>query len=199
MGYLRRLARLRGKFKFWWIQSSAGSTCLLGCVQYRYDTRNIVVLNSTVREYHGLKIAAKLSDVQGASLFTKESTLDLDADNVTCVFSLSEHTAFSLLSLELRDKSGKLLGNNFYWLPAKLAQLDWEKTTYVSTPAISYPNLRDLGRMPQGQVLVSAQVTQEPGRFDMRLMNPGKTLAFFLHLRAIKVGTDAEMTAGVLE
>ena len=162
-------------------------------IQYRYDTRDVVVVNSTLQEYHGLKIAARLMDVQGTSRFTKESTLDLTADSIAPVFTLPEHMSFSLLRLELRDKSGKLVSNNFYWLPEKLAQMDWDKTTYVSTPAISYPNLQDLSRMSQGHVLVSAR-TQEPGRFDIRLMNPGKTLAFFLHLRAIKIGTDIEMT-----
>ena len=84
-------------------------------------------------------------------------------------------------------------GDNFYWLPAKLAEFDWKKSSYVNTPALSYADMRDLAALPAAGVQVSARQGSRPGELAVEMRNGGKTVAFFNHLRAVKKGTDEEV------
>lgn len=84
-----------------------------------------------------------------------------------------------------------MVSQNFYWVPAKLAQLDWAKTTYVNTPAFSYADMRDLSSLSRTSVQWS--VRRERGEIAVDLRNIGNSVAFFLHLRAVKAGTGEEI------
>ena len=86
-----------------------------------------------------------------------------------------------------------MVSQNFYWVPAKLAQLDWAKTTYVNTPALSYADMRDLSSLSRASVRWSARRANEHGEVTVDLKNSGRSVAFFLHLRAVKAGTDEEI------
>jgi exo-1,4-beta-D-glucosaminidase len=74
-----------------------------------------------------------------------------------------------------------------------LAQMDWAKTSYVLTPASHYADMRDLSQLPPASVEWSAQAGKEPSEVVVDLKNSGKTVAFFLHLRAVKAGTEEEI------
>jgi exo-1,4-beta-D-glucosaminidase len=86
-----------------------------------------------------------------------------------------------------------MVSDNFYWIPAKLAQLDWNKTTYVNTPAISYADMRDLAKLPKASVQATARKANSRGAVVVELKNTGSSVAFFIHLRAVKAGTDEEI------
>ena len=106
-------------------------------------------------------------------------------------FAVPAQGATSFLKLELHDAQGRMVSQNFYWIPAKLAQLDWAKTTYVYTPALSYADMRDLASLPRTSVQWSTR--RGHGEVTVDLKNGGSAVAFFLHLRAVKAGTDEEI------
>jgi exo-1,4-beta-D-glucosaminidase len=160
-------------------------------IQYRFDDRKIVVVNSTLRAYQGLHVHAKVLDLAGKERFAHESSLNVAADGVAMAFAIPAQGATSFLKLELRDSEGRIVSQNFYWVPAKLAQLDWAKTTYVNTPALSYADMRDLSSLPRTSVQWSTR--RERGEIAVDLRNSGNSVAFFLHLRAVKAGTDEEI------
>ena len=160
-------------------------------IQYRFDDRTVVVVNSTLAAYQGLRVRAKVLDLAGKERFAQESSLNVAADGVAMAFAVPAQAATSFLKLELRDTQGRVVSQNFYWVPAKLAQLDWAKTTYVSTPAISYADMRDLASLPRTSVQWSTR--RGPGEVVVDLKNGGSPVAFFLHLRAVKAGTDEEI------
>jgi exo-1,4-beta-D-glucosaminidase len=125
--------------------------------------------------------------------FAQESSLDVAADGVAVAFAVPPQSATSFLQLELRDAANRLVSNNFYWVPAKLAQLDWGKSSYVNTPALSYADMRDLAGLPKAAVQVSARNGSRRGEVTVELTNSGNSVAFFTHLRAVKAGTDEEV------
>jgi exo-1,4-beta-D-glucosaminidase len=162
-------------------------------IQYRFDDRNIVVVNSTLNAYQGLRASARLLDVAGKVRFVHEASLTVAADGVVTAFAIPAQSSTSFLRLELRDGTGRVVSENFYWIPASLAQLDWKKTTYVNTPAVRYADMQDLASLPRASVEWSARKGSSRGEAVVELKNNGTVVAFFMHLRAVKAGTDEEI------
>jgi len=162
-------------------------------IQYRFDDRNIVVVNSALTAYQGLRATARVVDLEGKPRFAHQALLNVAADGVATGFAVPPQSTTTFLHLELRDAGGRVVSNNFYWLPAKLAQLDWNKTTYVNTPAVSYADMRDLASLPRASIEWSAREGKERGEVVVDLRNNGSSVAFFMHLRAVKTGTDEEI------
>jgi exo-1,4-beta-D-glucosaminidase len=162
-------------------------------VQYRFDDREIVVVNSTLTAYPSLRVHAKVVDLAGKERFTQDSSLNVAADGVATAFAVPAQGATSFLKLELRDAQGRMVSQNFYWVPAKTAQLDWAKTNYFYTPALSYADMRDLASLPRTPVQGSARRTNTRGEITVDLRNSGTSVAFFIHLRAVKAGTNEEI------
>jgi exo-1,4-beta-D-glucosaminidase len=162
-------------------------------IQYRFDDRRVVVVNSMLMAHQGLRAIARAVDLSGQSQFSREASLNVTADGVAVAFGIPEQTATTFLQLELRDNRGTTVSENFYWIPAKLAELDWRKTTYVNTPAIRYADMRDLASLPQASVHFSARRGKERGEVVVEVTNSSSAVAFFLHFRAVKAGTDEEI------
>jgi exo-1,4-beta-D-glucosaminidase len=162
-------------------------------VQYRYDDRKVVVVNSTLAAYAGMAVRGRLFDLKGKELFDQEAAVDVADDGVVGAFAVPAQSATSFLNLELHDAQGRMVSQNFYWIPAQLAQMNWAKTTYVTTPAISYADMRDLSQLPRTTVQWSAHRGKEPGEVVVDLKNSGNAVAFFLHVRVVKAHTEEEV------
>jgi exo-1,4-beta-D-glucosaminidase len=162
-------------------------------IQYRFDTRGVTVVNSTLIAYTGLMAKASVYDLQSKQIFTHSSKLNVTADGLAEVFSIPAKTATTFLKLQLRDSTGSVVSTNFYWIPARLAELDWSKSTYVNTPAISYADMHDLSGLPTTSVRVKVVAGNQVGHASVRLTNEGTRIGFFLELRAAHRGTDRDV------
>jgi exo-1,4-beta-D-glucosaminidase len=162
-------------------------------VLYRYDDRKIVIVNSALKNWSGLRLSAQVFDPKGKKLFTQTAAVDLGPDGVSPAFAIPEQSSTTFLKVELRDSANKILSENFYWLPAKLAQLDWPQSSYFHTPATSYADMKDLTEMPEGRVRATAWEEIQPGVAHLRLTNTGSTVAFFLHAQAVRTGSGEEI------
>jgi exo-1,4-beta-D-glucosaminidase len=160
-------------------------------IEYRYDDRTLCIINSTLHAYQNLHATARLIALDGSPLESKDSTLSIEADGVANLFTIPEQKTTTFLKLELHDAKGTLLSDNFYWLPAHLAELNWPKTTYVYTPAIHYADMHDLHNLLPATV--KAHILHSPQQASITLENSGKSVAFFLALRAVKSGTDEDI------
>ena len=86
------------------------------------------------------------------------------------------------------DESGKLVGENFYWLSTKPETLDWAKSNWYTTPTISYADFTALGQLPKVNLNVSVRNEKKGEDEVTRIMveNPTKSLAFFVRLKVDK-------------
>src|SRR5947209_9037352 len=64
-------------------------------VQYSYDDRSVVVVNSYYKQVSGLRVSAKVYNIDAESKFSKETTLDAAPDSSTRVFTLPEIAGLS--------------------------------------------------------------------------------------------------------
>jgi exo-1,4-beta-D-glucosaminidase len=167
-------------------------------VQYSYDDASIVVVNSFYKAFTGMKVQAKVYNLDMAEKYSKQAVLDVPSDSATRLFTIPEITGLSttyFVHLRLEDREGRLVSSNFYWLSTKPDVLDWDKSTWYRTPTKSFSDLRALAGLPLVGLNVSAtSEAQGPdGVTRVRLENPSQTLAFCVHLRVMKAaGTPEE-------
>ena len=169
-------------------------------VQYSYDDNSVAVVNGEQQAVSGLKVKAQIFDINAQPKASKEATLDAPADSSTRALALPKVDGISstyFLKLELRDSSGKLLSDNFYWLSTKPDVLDWaNKQDTVYTPQSAYADLTGLNTLKEVKVTTSARASREAGKgvIHVSMQNPSSSLAFMVHVRAVDTKTGEDIT-----
>jgi exo-1,4-beta-D-glucosaminidase len=169
-------------------------------VQYSYDDHSIVVVNSTYAAAPGLNVAGTVYDLQLHPVYQYETKIDASADTSNRVFEIPAEILTSggtlhFIRLTLKDASGREVSDNFYWIPAKLAQFDWQHGDYRYTPMSSQPDLTALKDLPHAHVAVEAVKREADGHVTLRLRNDSQTLAFQIALQALDTQAGAVLPA----
>ena len=167
-------------------------------VQYAYDDRSVVVVNSTLQAQAGLKATARLLDLSSKELFARTAPVDVGPDASVKVFPVPEPaglTATYFLALALDDAAGRPVSRNVYWLSTKKDVLAWEKSEWYYTPVTEFADFTGLEKLTPATVKATA--TFEAGRARVRLENPGPSIAFLVHL-AVRKGVGGEEVLPVL-
>src|SRR5882762_942540 len=160
-------------------------------VQYSYDDNSVWLVSSKYEDTKGLKLTARILNVDATEKFSKEVTLDATADSTAKVFELPQVDGLSpayFLDLRVTDADGKLVGSNFYWLSTKNETIDWAKSNWYVTPTESYTDYTALARLPKVKLNATSH-TENKGNQTMTrvtLENPSKTVAFFVRLKVNK-------------
>jgi len=161
-------------------------------VQYSYDDNSVAVVNSTYAPLQGVKVVAKLYNLDATVKGAREETIDLALDSSTKAFDLpkiDDLTKTYFLSLRLHDSGGKLLSDNFYWLSTKPDVMDWEhKQDTVYTPQAQFGDLSGLNTLPETKLDVTSTKENLSSRYSARISvrNPSRSIAFMVHLRVTK-------------
>ena len=167
-------------------------------VQYSYDNNSVAVINSTYAPLTGVKVTAKMYNLDASEKGTKDATLDLAPDSSTMAFELPKVEGLSstyFLRLQLQDRAGKLVSDNFYWLSTKADVLDWKnKQDTVYTPQAEFGDLTGLATVPEVKLDVTSSSKTEGAKNTTRVTvkNLDSSIAFMVHLRVTrnKGGTD---------
>ena len=167
-------------------------------VQYSYDDRSVVVVNSYYQPFANLTVLARVLNLDMTEKFIRRVKVDLEEDSSTRVLTLPEIEGLSstyFVSLELQDPSDHAVSRNLYWLSTKPETLDWEKSTWYVTPTKTFADYTALHGLPQAELQVAAQ--SKPGETTVALTNAGKAIAFGVHLK-VKKGADGDEVLPVL-
>ncbi len=158
---------------------------------YGYDDHSIWLVSSQYVDAKGLKLTARVFNLDGTQKFSKDASLNAAADSTTKAFELPQIDALSpayFLDLRVTDSSGKQVGSNFYWLSTKPETLDWSKSNWYTTPTASFADYTSLAQLPKAKLNVSSRnETRGAESFThVTIENPGKTVAFFVRLKVDK-------------
>jgi exo-1,4-beta-D-glucosaminidase len=158
---------------------------------YGYDDHSVWLVSSQYVDAKGLKLTARIFNLDGTQKFAREVSLDAAADSTAKIFELPQVNGLSgsyFLDLRVTNAGGKLVGSNFYWLSTKLETLDWAKSNWYVTPTESYADYTSLAQLPKTKlrVLSRTDTKGEESVTRVTLENPGKTLAFFVRLKVNK-------------
>ena len=154
-------------------------------IQYSYDDRTIVVVNSTYQRMAGLHASVELHNAAWKELFKQEAAVDAGVDSSQIVLTLPESLytdaeRLFFIDLKLTDDVGKLVSRNFYWVPGTLTAFDWSRTDYTHTPAARHEDLTALANLPAAKLMATAAVSKTSRGREVRveLENPSSVLAF---------------------
>jgi exo-1,4-beta-D-glucosaminidase len=160
---------------------------------YGYDDHSVWLVSSQYVDAKGLKLTARVFNLDGTQKFSKDVTLDAAADSTAKVFELPPVDGLSpayFLDLRITDAGGKLAGSNFYWLSTKPETLDWTGGNWFATPTKSYADYTSLAQLPKVKLNVSSRSERKGSSEDavthVTVENPSKTLAFFVRLKLDK-------------
>jgi hypothetical protein len=138
-------------------------------IQLNRHNGQIIVLNSLHKNFEDVKIQAKLytSDMAVKWHNTKSSALEKNSVYLTG-WEIPELEKLSFLQLQLFDKNGSLISENFYWLSPK--------DDFKSLREIKGANLR--GKLKQS-------IAGEMVIFDLEIENIGNGLAFMTSISLV--------------
>ncbi|MGB8654334.1 MAG: sugar-binding domain-containing protein [Candidatus Acidiferrales bacterium] len=169
-------------------------------VQYSYDDRSVVIVNSLYRAFTALTVSAHLYDAHLHELFSRQVKGEVASDGVARTMEIPA-TAFAagspiyFVDLSLQDGEGKTVSTNFYWLSAKKNVYDWPKTDYKYTPVSSYEDLTALQSLPKAAVTAEAVVAADSSgpAVRVKLHNTSEHLAFQLRLGVSGASSKAQI------
>jgi exo-1,4-beta-D-glucosaminidase len=167
-------------------------------VQYSYDDKSVVAVNTTYQPQRNLKLTAQVYDFNLAEKFSRAADVDLAADSNFKAFSIPQIEDLSttwFLKLTLQDTNGQIVSSNFYWLSTRDDVLDTKKTKWYYTPVSSYADMTQLEKLPPVKLAVSGRAMRRGGEevARVKVSNPSRSLAFFIHLQIKQGRTDRDV------
>jgi exo-1,4-beta-D-glucosaminidase len=190
----------------WYLRPGGGyfgtkKACEPAHVQYSYDDRSIVTVNSRYETLPGYTVTAQIFDLDGKEKWSYAAPLDLPPDGATRVFQLPEPDGITrtyFARLTLADRSGKAVSSNFYWLSTQPDVMDLENWNYRFVPITTYMDLTGLQSLPPVRLTVSWQSAANGSeQIDrIRVRNPSDHVAFMVHL-TVRQGKDGVDVAPV--
>ena len=165
-------------------------------VQYSYDDRSVVIVNSYYQPFANLKVSAKVYNLDMTEKFSKDAQVSVASDSSTRVFTLPSISGLSgtyFVSLAV-ESGGQIASRNFYWLSTRGETLDWSREEQDTsgqydistwTPTKDYADYTALNSLPRINLEATAQTTTngEEKSTTVTLHNPTSTLAFDIHLK----------------
>ncbi|HLK04929.1 MAG TPA: glycoside hydrolase family 2 protein [Candidatus Acidoferrum sp.] len=158
-------------------------------VQYDYAEHAVAVVNDTYQARSGMKVVAKVFNLEGKELASHEEKMDVPADASVKAFDLPKADGLTMTffaKLQMFDATGKLVSDNFYWLSAKEDTLDWaHRRDTVYTPQAEFGDLSGLETLPEVAVTSATVFSTAGGAATTTLTNGEKGVAFMVHLRLV--------------
>jgi exo-1,4-beta-D-glucosaminidase len=165
-------------------------------VQYSYDDRSIVVVNSYYQPFADLKVAAKVYNLDMTERFSKEARISVGPDSSTRVFALPPISGLSttyFVSLSL-ESAGQIASRNVYWLSTHEDTLDWSREEEDSsgqydistwTPTKEFADYTALNSLQKIDLETSAQTKNgaDESSTTVTIRNPTSAIAFAVHLK----------------
>ena len=157
-------------------------------IQFSYDDRSVVLVNSSPQPMNGLRVIAELYTFDLQKKFSNEVLADAPADSSQWLFKIpeAEDTGVSFVRLEVQNAGNTVVSSNFYWLPATLSTFDWPSTTFEYTPSPYYEDLTQLSHLSEVKLTMGAKKLAAGNKqtIQVTLKNPTKQLAFQVSVRA---------------
>jgi exo-1,4-beta-D-glucosaminidase len=160
-------------------------------VMYSYKSNGVDIINSTLQSFTGLQVKATVYNLDGSLKYTKEATADVAEDGTKECFTFPKIDGLSdvyFIRLALKNAKGKVESINWYWLSGKKDELNWKRSTWYYTPQSAFADYSSLGSMPKATLSVKQTLakTTSGASHKITITNTGKSVAFFVHVRALK-------------
>ncbi|OJJ74835.1 hypothetical protein ASPBRDRAFT_52830 [Aspergillus brasiliensis CBS 101740] len=160
-----------------------------------YSNGDVYVINHGFDTTKGM-VVVDMVDLTGKNLFHKEvSKVEMGptmSKKVTSVIPWVGDGWDEVVFLRLLlQKNGEVLSRNVYTLPPKLDVLNWEHSTWYTTPVSSYANFTSLMELSSVEVVVSGKM--DGGGVSVTLENMDTVPAWFVRVSLVDEGEEVDV------
>ncbi len=161
-------------------------------IQYSYDDRSVVAVNSQLRGFENLKARVTVLNFDLSEKYSEEKSFSIGPDGVERIMYLPQIPDLSVtwfVKLEMKDENGRIISNNFYWLSTVKEKFDWEKSYFWATPMLSYPDFTLLQTLPEVGLEISSninEISSDSDTITVTVSNPSGNLAFGVYLKLVE-------------
>jgi exo-1,4-beta-D-glucosaminidase len=159
-------------------------------IQYSYDTRDVVLVNQTLTDEHGLQARIRVRNLDGSVRYERRvQDIDLSGNGTRQVATLPTPGGLSstyFVELELTSAKGDPVSRNVYWLSTRPDTLDWAKSNWYLTPLTHYADLSALQTLPAATSDVRATMRRSGAdhtvTVTLTMLSSARAVALFQHL-----------------
>ncbi len=141
----------------------------------------VSVINNHLRPHSGLEVSAHVSDLNAKLLWQHNAKVEMPGNTYREIFTIPNLTnlaPFVFVRLELKDPSGRLVSDNFYWLRCQ-----------------GTADYKALHQLPLVKLDTTSKMEDHGGEklMHVRVANPTGRIAFFIQLALTKGAGGGEI------
>ncbi len=167
---------------------------------YNYHEKMIYYANDTREDIKGATATVKLLDMDSKLIWEHTTIKNIPNNSTLGVITdkIPTDSPVYFLDMKVKDKNGKLLADNFYWIASKPDQLDWDRYFWYYTPQKQFADFTSLDRLSPVKVVAKMTTKELNGEneISVNLTNPTDKVAFFMELE-LQNGTTQEAISPV--
>ena len=156
-------------------------------VMYNYFDKKIYVSNDTRGAMENYETSVSIFNLQSKKIFEKSVMVSTPENRTQMVSELpvlkGSHEVY-FLDLKLKNTTGEIVADNFYWLATEPDQMAWEKYLWYYTPQKSFADFTKINGMTPVKPEITKVETKEgeEGTITLTLKNPAKAISFFTEM-----------------
>ena len=156
-------------------------------VMYNYFDKKIYVSNDTRGAMENYETSVSIFNLQSKKIFEKSVKVSTPENRTQMVSELpvlkGSHEVY-FLDLKLKNTTGEIVADNFYWLATEPDQMAWEKYLWYYTPQKSFADFTKINGMTPVKPEITKVETKEgeEGTITLTLKNPAKAISFFTEM-----------------
>ena len=173
-------------------------------VQYSYKSKEVIINNSLLKSFSNLAVKADLYNQDGELKYSHSMTTTVGEDSIRRCFAIPDVEGLNsvyFLKLTLQDQDAKILSVNWYWLSKKRDSLDWNKSKWFYTPQSAFTDFTGLQNLTPTTLKLEYVTTKTASstNHSISITNTGKSVAFFVHIRALQKKGDGDILPVIFE
>ncbi|KKK26302.1 hypothetical protein ARAM_001580 [Aspergillus rambellii] len=164
-----------------------------------YGSQTVYLINHSLHSSGSRRVLLDLVGVNGTTLLRRETlaeTIPTASKAVLDVPEIGNLDTIAFLRLVLENEAGESLSRNVYWISSRADVLDWDRSTWYSTPVSSYADFTALASLETATVHATALSSDQNSSampIHVVLENRSTTPAFFLRLALLDAATLEEL------
>lgn len=158
---------------------------------YNYHEHKVYASNDQQNAIQDYQAQITLYDINSKVVFETTEKISLGENEYKSLIdvpALQGNNKVYFLDMKLKNASGDLVSDNFYWLATKTDEMAWEKYVWFYTPQKQYADFNEINTMEKVEILATKEVVSQGDEWEVNVTvsNPSDKLAFFLELNAVK-------------
>ncbi len=158
---------------------------------YNYDNNEVYASNDATEGIENYQGEIRIYDVNSQLIFNENYPVSLGENEYKSLMTLPELKGTKevyFLDLKLKNGSGELVADNFYWLATQKDLLDWEQYFWFYTPQKQYADFTGINTMQKIDIQAEKEIVKQGDEWEVTVTidNPSENLAFFMEMMAVK-------------